>query len=139
MESKFKLNEKVKVVNNTCCHKFMIGDTVTIVQTMPSVYCDGGYYYKAKDLSGNVWSLDCYDLEKIKPLTNFEKLKLLSIEQLSQLNVRSHFYNAGYQVMCDFITTDGNLFSEKWEAIEYEKEWLRSEVNEDDEIFNFNY
>lgn len=139
MESKFKLNEKAKVINNTCCHKFMVGDVVTIIQIVPSTYCESGYYYIAKNSSGDMWSLDFYDLEKIDFITNFEKFKLLSVEQLAQINVKSHMYNAGYLVMCDFITTDGNLFSDKWEAIEYEKEWLRSKVNEEDGIFNFDY
>lgn len=139
MASKFKLNEKARVINNTCCHKFMVGSIVIIVQIIPSSYCEGGYYYKAKDSFGNIWSLDCHDLEKFKSITNFEKFKSLSIKQLAQVNVKSHLYNAGYLVMCDFITTDGMLFSDKQEAIAYEEKWLESEVNGEEEVFNFNY
>lgn len=72
-------------------------------------------------------------------MTNLNKIKTLTVKELAQLNIKSHIYNVGYQVMCDFITTDGNVFGSKPEAVQYELEWLQSEVNEEDGIFNFNY
>jgi len=53
------------------------------------------------------------------------------MRQLAKINVKGHLYSCGYRPQMDFITSDGNLFSDREEAIKYESEWLNSEVDKE--------
>ena len=64
-------------------------------------------------------------------MTNYEKIKSLIIEEMACLNVKQHVYMSGYRPAVDFYTTDQNIFDTREEAEEYERKWLRSEVDED--------
>ena len=64
-------------------------------------------------------------------MTNFEKIKSLSLEEMAELNVQAFIYNSGYHVKVDYNTTDGNIFGTRDEAKEYEKSWLQQNVDED--------
>ncbi len=64
-------------------------------------------------------------------MTNYEKFQTLTMRQLAKINVKGHLYSCGYRPQMDFITSDGNLFSDREEAIKYESEWLNSEVDKE--------
>lgn len=64
-------------------------------------------------------------------MTNYEKLKLLTVEEMACLNVKQHVYMSGYRPCVDFYTTDQNIFNTREEAEEYERKWLLGEVDED--------
>lgn len=64
-------------------------------------------------------------------MTNYEKIRTLSINQLARLNVKGYLYSCGYRPQMDFITSDGNILSDKEEAIEYEINWLNNELDKE--------
>jgi len=65
-------------------------------------------------------------------MTNFEKIKTLTKNELSKLNVKGYCYMCGYRTQMDFITTDGRLFDTREEAEDYELKWL--DKKEDDSV-----
>lgn len=67
-------------------------------------------------------------------MTNYEKLKSLTVEEMAHLNVKSFMYMRGYMPDVEFHTTDCSIFDTREEAIEHEKKWLLGEVDEN--IFN---
>lgn len=67
-------------------------------------------------------------------MTNLEKIKSLTVEEMAHLNVRAFSYMSGYRAITDFYTTDQSIFPTREEAEEYEIKWLNGEV--DTEIFD---
>lgn len=67
-------------------------------------------------------------------MTNYEKIKSLTVEEMACINVKQHIYMSGYRPVVDFYTTDQTIFDTREEAEEYEGKWLLGEVDED--IFN---
>lgn len=67
-------------------------------------------------------------------MTNYEKIKSLTIKEMACLNVKQHVYMSGYRPCVDFYTTDQTIFNTREEAEEYEGKWLLCEVDED--VFN---
>ena len=63
-------------------------------------------------------------------MTNYEKIKTLTLDQMAELNVKvvSDYYSKMY---CD--TTDGNRFDTRDQAESYERSWLQQE--EDSMVF----
>lgn len=64
-------------------------------------------------------------------MTNYEKLKSLTVEEMAKLNVKSFTYMNGYRAVVEFHTTDQNIFDTREEAEKYERKWLLNEVDED--------
>lgn len=64
-------------------------------------------------------------------MTNYEKLKSLTVEEMAKLNVKAFNYMSGYRAVVDFYTTDQHIFDTREEAEEYERKWLLGEVDED--------
>lgn len=67
-------------------------------------------------------------------MTNLEKIKSLTVEEMAHLNVRAFSYMNGYRVATDFYTTDQSVFPTREEAEEYEIKWLNGDL--DTEIFD---
>lgn len=61
-------------------------------------------------------------------MTNYERLKSMSIEEMARQNIKPVMVNIGYQLHTIFITSDGYQSEDKYEAFEQELEWLKSEV-----------
>lgn len=61
-------------------------------------------------------------------MTNLDKIKSLTVEEMVHLNVRAFTYMSGYKAVTDFYTTDQTVFDTREEAEEYEKKWLNGEV-----------
>lgn len=57
-------------------------------------------------------------------MTNFERIKGMSVEDLARQNVRFSEYDYYY------LTSDGKMHYEESEAIKHEVEWLESEAEE---------
>ena len=57
-------------------------------------------------------------------MTNFERIKGMSVEELARQNVRFSEYDYYY------LTSDGKIHYEESEAIKHEVEWLESEAEE---------
>lgn len=64
-------------------------------------------------------------------MTNYEKIKSLTVEEMACINVKQHIYMSDYRPVVDFYTTDQTIFDTREEAEEYERKWLLSEVDED--------
>lgn len=64
-------------------------------------------------------------------MTNYEKIKSLTVEEMACLNVKQNVHMYGYRPCIDFYTTDQNIFDTREEAEEYERKWLLGEVGED--------
>lgn len=62
-------------------------------------------------------------------MTNFEKIKNLTIEEMASLNVKSFTYNSGYNVSTDYHTSDGSIYETRDQAELYERSWLQREVD----------
>lgn len=63
-------------------------------------------------------------------MTNYEKIKSLTVKEMAKLNVKSFIYMRGYMAAVEFHTTDNSIFNTEDEALEYEEKWLLSEVDE---------
>ena len=64
-------------------------------------------------------------------MTNYEKIKTLTLEQMAEINVRAvsdDYYSKMY-----YDTTDGNRFYTRDQAESYERSWLQQE--EDSMVF----
>lgn len=62
-------------------------------------------------------------------MTNLDKIKSLTVEEMAHLNVRAFTYMNGYRATTDFYTTDQTIFDTREEAEEYEIKWLNGEVD----------
>ena len=67
-------------------------------------------------------------------MTNFEKIKSLTIDEMALINVNSRTYNSyshtiGFHEVTDYETTDGNLFDTREQAESYERSWLQQELD----------
>ena len=67
-------------------------------------------------------------------MTNLQKIKSLTVEEMAHFNVRAFTYMNGYRAVTDFYTTDQTIFYTREEAEAYEIKWLNGEVNT--EIFD---
>lgn len=63
-------------------------------------------------------------------MTNYEKIKSLTVKEIAKLNVKSFVYMRGYMPAVEFHTTDCSIFNTEEEALEYEEKWLLGEVDE---------
>lgn len=63
-------------------------------------------------------------------MTNYEKIKSLTVKEMAKLNVKSFMYMRGYMPVVEFHTTDCSIFDTEEEALEYEEKWLLGEVDE---------
>lgn len=62
-------------------------------------------------------------------MTNFPKIKSLTIKEIASLNVKSFTYNCGYNVAIDYHTSDGSIYETRDQAESYERLWLQQEVD----------
>lgn len=62
-------------------------------------------------------------------MTNLEKIKSLTVEEIAHLNVRAFTYMNGYRADTDFYTTDQTVFNTRKEAEEHEIKWLNGETD----------
>lgn len=62
-------------------------------------------------------------------MTNFEKIKNLTIEEMASLNVKSFTFNSGHNVSTDYHTSDGSIYETRDQAESYERSWLQQEVD----------
>lgn len=62
-------------------------------------------------------------------MTNYEKIKGMSVEELAELGVYSFTYMSGYRADTLFRGHNGIDYSTKEEAVRAEKEWLESECD----------
>lgn len=67
-------------------------------------------------------------------MTNYEKIKSLTVEEMAKFNVKPFCYMNGYRASVDFYTTDQHIFNTREEAEEYELKWLLDKL--DDETIN---
>lgn len=62
-------------------------------------------------------------------MTNFEKIKSLTLEEMASLNVKPFTYNSGYNVTTDYHTTDGSIHETREQAESYERAWLQQGID----------
>ena len=62
-------------------------------------------------------------------MSNFEKIKSLTIEQMAKLNVRCVQYDMDFETYTEYVTSDGSEFDTRELAEEYELNWLNQEVD----------
>ena len=66
-------------------------------------------------------------------MTNFERIKNMTVDEMTENNVKGLMIPNGYRVDRIFICTDGFQTYDKDEAIQYEINWLNSEREASDE------
>lgn len=61
-------------------------------------------------------------------MTNLEKIRKMTVDELVKQNVRPFTYMNGYKTDTEFHTSDNSIFDTRDEAEEYEHKWLNSEA-----------
>lgn len=69
-------------------------------------------------------------------MTNFERIKNMTVEEMAERNVQHKNYNGQGYMSEEYRCSDGEFFSTYWEddakdkAIQHEMNWLNSESEE---------
>lgn len=87
-----------------------------------------------KEIQGCLYmDADCKNGENFEPITNYDRIKSMSVEEMAVYLVEEHEYGVAHETY--FVCPDGMEFDEdKYkEAIEYTKQWLLQEVSENDD------
>ena len=61
-------------------------------------------------------------------MTNLEKIRKMTIDELVKHNVKSFTYMNGYKPDTEFHTSNNSIFDTRDEAEEYEHKWLNNEA-----------
>lgn len=63
-------------------------------------------------------------------LTNADRIRIMSDEELAEQNVRKKYECDGWECFSVFITSDGEQFGDVEEAYKHELEWLKQPAKE---------